>query len=107
MASKNPNVDAFMESLYAAEDAIKEAVPGIVRRHRSAGILTWRLMHEIETEVLAAVAATGRHSRQVLGMLRSSDLMTYPKDDRPASLEGHEAVPIVFSAIKDAWSRVD
>jgi hypothetical protein len=100
-------MDDFGEALDKAEEAIKEAVPAIVRRHRAAGILTWRLMHQIEREVLSEVAATGLHSRQLLGMLRSSGLMEYPQDDSEVSLKGHEAVPVVFCEVEKAWSRVD
>jgi hypothetical protein len=97
----------FSAGLDRAEDAIKEMVPVVVRRHRGVGILTWRLLHQIESEVLAEVAATGEHSRQLLSMLRSLGLMDYPKDDREVSLTGHEVVPVVFSEVVQAWSRVD
>jgi hypothetical protein len=100
-------MDDFSDALNKAEDAIKEMVPVVVRRHRAAGILTWRLMHQIESEVLSEVAKTGLHSRQLLSMLRSSGLMNYPKDDSEVSLKGHEAVPIVFSEVHEAWNRVD
>lgn len=96
-----------MDGVYDAEATIIETVPAIVRRHRSVGVLTWRLLHEIEEEALAEVAATGRHSRQILNMLRSSGLMGYPRDERAVSFEGHEVLPMVFSQIKDAWDRVD
>jgi hypothetical protein len=100
-------MDDFSVALNKAEEAIKQITPVVVRRHRAAGVLTWRLMHQIEAEVLREVDATGLHSRQLLGMLRSSGLMDYPKDDREVSLDGHEAVPIVFSEIQRAWARVD
>jgi hypothetical protein len=100
-------LDDFSTALNDVEKAIQDAVPPIVRRHRSAGVLTWRLMHQIESEVIAAVDATGLHSRKLLGMMRSSPIMNYPKDDREVSLEGHEVVPIVFSEIHKAWRRVD
>jgi hypothetical protein len=100
-------MDDFSTALNEVERAIQDVVPPIVRRHRAAGVLTWRLMHQIESEVIAAVAATGLHSRQLLGMMRSSPVMQYPKDDTEVSLEGHEAVPIVFSEVHRAWHRVD
>jgi hypothetical protein len=100
-------MDDFSMALNKAQEAIREIVPVIVRRHRAAGTLTWRLMHQIEAEVLREIDATGQHSRQMLGMLRSSGLMDYPKDEREVSLEGHEAVPVVFSEVHKAWRRVD
>lgn len=89
------------------QNAIEDVVPHIVRRHRAAGTLTWRLMHQIEDEVITEIAATGQHSRRILGMFRSSGLMNYPKDDREVSLEGHDAIPMVFSEVQKAWRRVD
>src|SRR5260370_42236415 len=75
--------------------------------HRSAGVLTWALLHKIEGEVLADVAATGNHSKRILDMIRAPAALDYPKDDRPASFDGHDFVPIVFGAIEDAWPRVN
>ncbi|ANB72628.1 hypothetical protein AYM40_09800 [Paraburkholderia phytofirmans OLGA172] len=96
-----------MEVLFAAQAAVRDAVPAVVRRHRSADILTWRLLHQIEAEVLAEVAAAGPHSQRILNMLRAPAALDYPTDDRPVSFEGHDFVPIVFNAISDAWRCVD
>jgi hypothetical protein len=93
-----------MDAMYAADADLKAAVPAAVRRHREAGTLTWALMHKIEAEILDEVAATGKHSARMLGMLRASPAMGYPKDDRPVSLEGHEVVPTVFGAIYAEWN---
>jgi len=93
----------FGAGLYNAEHAIKQIVPAIVARHRQAGVLTWRLMHQIEDEVMAELAATGKHSKQLIRMLGSQGLMNYPKDETEVSLKGHEAVPIVFSEVNRAW----
>lgn len=96
-----------MDVLFAADAAVREAVPAIVQRYRSAGVLTWALLHKIEAEVLADVAATGGHSKRILDMMRAPAALEYPKDDRPASFDGHDFVPIVFGAIEDAWRRVN
>lgn len=93
------------EALYAADAALKEAVLAAVLRHRAAGVLTWSLLHRIEAEVFAEVAAAGRHSARMLGMLRASPAMGYLRDDSPVSFEGHDVVPTVFSAIDGAWRR--
>lgn len=100
-------MDDFEAAFKKVGNTIREVVPVVVRRHRAAGILTWRLMHQIEAEVLGEVAATGAHNSRILGMMRSSPLMEYPKDDREVSLEGHDVVPIVFGEVHKAWGRVD
>lgn len=96
-----------MEILRTAEGAVIEALPPIVRRHRENGYLTWRLLHKIEDEVLAEVASSGKHSPQILRMMRAPEILGYPKDDRTASFEGHDALPVVFAAIAKEWARVD
>jgi hypothetical protein len=96
-----------MDALYAADAGLKKAVPAAVLRHRSAGVLTWALIHEIELEVLTEVASSGKHSNRMLGMLRASPAMGYPKDDRPVSFEGHDVVPSVFGVIYAEWNRVN
>lgn len=40
-----------MDVLFSALETVKEAVPAVVLRHRAAGILTWALLHTIESEV--------------------------------------------------------
>jgi hypothetical protein len=96
-----------MDVLFAAEAAVREAVPAVVQRYRSEGVLTWALLHTIESEVLADVAASGKHSKRILDMIRAPAALDYPKDERPASFEGHDFKPIVFGAIEDAWRRVN
>ena len=93
--------------MFAAKATVRKAVPAVVQRQRSAGVLTWDLLHRIESEVLAEVAATGRHSKRILDMLRAPAALSYPTDDRAASFEGHDFVPIVFGAIEEAWCRVN
>ena len=66
-----------MDVLFAADAAVKEAVPAVVLRHREAGVLTWALLHQIESEVLAEVAATGKHSARMLDMLRAPAVLDY------------------------------
>jgi hypothetical protein len=96
-----------MDALYAADAALKDAVPAAVQRHRQAGTLTWALIHKIESEVLSEVASTGEHSARMLGMLRASPAMGYPNDERPVSFEGHDLVPTVFGAIYAEWNRIN
>ncbi|MDW3682918.1 DUF2471 family protein [Cupriavidus sp. CV2] len=95
-----------MLALTAAESAIVEALPPIIARYREAGILTWRLLHQIEEEVLAVVSATGLVPQLALGMVKAPSILGYPKDDRPADFTGHDVRPITFGAIMDAWKNV-
>lgn len=96
-----------MDALYASDADLKNAVPSAVQRHRTAGTLTWALIHQFESEVLAEVSSTGKHSARLLGMLRASPAMGYPKDDRPVSFEGHDVVPSLFGAIYAEWNRAN
>src|SRR5260370_10375587 len=57
---------AIMDELLAAEAAIRGAVPSVVQRHRSAGVLTRALLHRMEAEVFADVVRAGGHSRRIL-----------------------------------------
>ncbi|MGZ3349636.1 MAG: DUF2471 family protein [Xanthobacteraceae bacterium] len=100
-------VDAgILEDLEAADDAARKVVPRIVMRYREAGVLTWALMHRIEAEVLDELEATGVHPEAALSMIRSSPLLQYPKDDRPASFGNAAFVPIIFGRIEGEWKRV-
>jgi len=96
-----------MDSIQAAEAAIIQATPAIVAKHRDAGILTWKLIHQIENEVMHQVGQSGKHAPNLLRMLKASPFLGYPKADTPADFSGSEAVPITFSAIHDAWNRVN
>lgn len=100
MTKENYNV------LFDAEAAAQEVVPRVVARHRAKGILTWRLIHQIEEEVLAEVLSGGRFSERLLKMICAPAALSYPNDDRPVSFEGHDFVPIVFAAIDQAWRQV-
>ncbi|WP_367394506.1 DUF2471 family protein [Cupriavidus sp. Agwp_2] len=96
-----------MHSLAATESSIVEATPAIVAKHRAAGILTWKLIHQIEDEVMHELAQSGKHSSNMLRMLKSSPYLGYPKDDTPADFTGSDVIPVAFSAIRDAWNRVN
>jgi hypothetical protein len=92
--------------LFDAQAAVDAVVPQVVARHRGEGVLTWKLIHKIEEEVLAEVRAGGRFSTRLLQMICAPAALSYPNDDRAASFEGHDFVPIVFSAIDRAWRQV-
>lgn len=96
----------ILDDLDAVDEAARQVVPLVVMRYREAGVLTWALMHRIEAEVLDELAATGVHQEAALSMLRSSRLMLYPRDDRPASFGNASAVPTLFVQIEAAWRRV-
>ena len=96
----------MMDELSRADEEVREIVPAIVSRHRSVGILTWALLHEIESEVLALLTAEGNYSKHVLNMMRAPKVMGYPTDNREVSFKGHGAVSLIFSAIEKAWNKV-
>jgi hypothetical protein len=93
--------------MIAADAVVRDALPAVVRRYRSADILTWALLYEIEADVLAHLAATDQHSRWVLDLIRAPAELDHPKDQRPASFDGHDLVPVVFQAIEEARRRDD
>jgi hypothetical protein len=39
-------------------------------------------------------------------MLRAPEALRYRKDDRPASFEGHDILPVVFSAIEEVAKKL-
>jgi hypothetical protein len=92
--------------LFDAQAAVEAVLAHVVARHRSKGVLTWKLIHQIEEEVLTEVRAEGRFSDRLLQMICAPAALSYPNDDRPVSFEGHDFVPIVFSAIDRAWRLV-
>lgn len=93
--------------LFDAQAAAEEVIPRVVARHRSKGILTWKLLHRMEEEVLAEVSSSGVFNEQLLRMICAPAALDYPNDDRPASFDGHDFVPIVFGSLERAWRRVN
>jgi len=93
--------------LFDAQAAVETVLPHVVARHRSKGVLTWKLIHRIEEEVLSEVCAEGIFSPRLLQMICAPAALSYPNDDQPVSFEGHDFVPIVFSAIDRAWRLPD
>lgn len=94
------------EELTAAGEAAGRVVPEIVMRHRCAGFLTWALLHQMESEVLAVLEARGAHPPSALNMIRSAPVLGYPNDDRPVSFSCASIVPIIFGQLEDAWNLV-
>ncbi|CAB3733393.1 hypothetical protein LMG22037_05794 [Paraburkholderia phenoliruptrix] len=92
--------------LFDAQAAVEAVLPHVVARHRDKGVLTWKLIHQIEEEVLTEVRAGGLFSARLLQMICAPAALSYPNDDRPVSFDGHDFVPIVFSAIDRAWRLV-
>jgi hypothetical protein len=94
------------DDLAAADEAAKRAVPAVVMRYRESSALTWALLHQMESEVLAELAASGEHPDFALNMIRSAPVLGYPRDDRPASFGGAAVVPIIFRQIEKVWNTV-
>ncbi|WP_244818699.1 hypothetical protein [Caballeronia sp. Lep1P3] len=94
-----------LDSLIAVEAAVRAAAPSVVRQYRAQGVLTWRLLYEMEAQLLAYLAATGQHSESILTIIRAPDNLKHRGDEHPASLEGLDLIPLVFQAIEEAWCR--
>lgn len=94
-----------MDEIKEVEDAAAELIPAAVLRHREAGVLTWALLHQIESEVLDEIVASGEHRKVIVNMIRAAPAMGFPRDDRPVSLTGHDILPILFDDIIDCWNR--
>jgi hypothetical protein len=91
-----PGRGGAMDLLIAADAAVRDALPALVGRYKSAGALTWALLYKIEADVLTHLAATGEHPKRVLDLIRAPAERNHPRNERPASFEGHDLVPVVF-----------
>lgn len=94
----------MLDTLEDTKCAIDAALPPIIARHRGAGQLTWRLIHQIEEELMHELAATGRHDPAMLRMVTASPWMGYPKNDEPVDFGDSNVRAMTFSAIEDAWA---
>nr|WP_313037614.1 DUF2471 family protein [Achromobacter ruhlandii] len=94
----------MLDTLEDTKCAIDAALPSIIARHRAAGHLTWRLIHQIEEELMNELAATGRYDPQMLRMVMASSWMGYPRTDEPVDFGGSNVRAITFSAIEEAWA---
>jgi hypothetical protein len=63
--------------LFDAQAAVEAVLPHIVARHRGKGVLTWKLIHQIEEEVLSEVRAGGRFSTRLLQMICAPAALSY------------------------------
>lgn len=93
-----------MDEILQVEAAAAELIPAAVLRHREAGILTWALLHQIESEVLAEIEASGEHRKVIVNMIRAAPALGFKCDDSPVSLAGHQVLPILFDDIVDCWN---
>lgn len=56
--------------------------------------------------MLAEVSSSGQFSDRLLQMICAPAVLKYSNDDRLASFEGHDFVPIVFGVLERAWRQV-
>jgi hypothetical protein len=90
--------------LHAVEERLKLAVDSIVERHRTAGqVLTWELVHKIESEALKTLQQAGDLEPRYIRMVRSSSWGYVPKIDEPADLKSHKSLPIALTMIERAY----
>ena len=85
---------------------MRAIIEKVVLRHREAGVLTWALMHQIESEVIDEAIRNKEHDPDVLNMMRTPAVMPYPRDSRTVSFAGYELIPIVYGEVMEAWNRV-
>jgi hypothetical protein len=95
-----------MEDLLSAQASVQMMTPAIVAHYRSAGVLTWNLLHLMEDEVLESLEEDG-YPDWILDMLRAPESPEYPHDEHAVSFEKHDFIPPVFAAIDDEWRQVD
>ncbi|WP_443678753.1 DUF2471 family protein [Paraburkholderia unamae] len=95
-----------MEDLLAAQAWVQMTTPAVVAHYRSAGVLTWNLLHAMEEEVLESLEDEG-YPDWIVDMLRAPHAPEYPHDDHAVSFEAHDFIPPVFAAIDDEWRRAD
>ncbi|HJW57353.1 MAG TPA: hypothetical protein VJ577_18985 [Burkholderiaceae bacterium] len=90
--------------LFAVRERLALAVNTIVERHRTDGrILTWRLVHEIESEALKKLEQAGDLDIKYIRMMRSSRWGSVPRVDQPADLQSHQALPVALTLIRHAY----
>jgi hypothetical protein len=76
----------------------------VAARYRMRGApLTWRLMHEIESEALADLGLPGRHSPELLQMFVRSPEDRYPCSDEPVRFVPAQVVPLIFRFVIDVY----
>ncbi|MCH1990021.1 DUF2471 domain-containing protein [Achromobacter xylosoxidans] len=96
----------MLHIIESVDRSIRDALPQVIARHRNAGPLTWRLLHRIQAEVLADVAATRRYAPHILRMAVAPAVMQYPTDDSVVDFGESNAIPMAFAAITDVWNRL-
>ncbi|MBB1625167.1 DUF2471 family protein [Achromobacter sp. UMC71] len=94
----------MLDTLEDIKLAVDATLPAIIARHRVAGQLTWRLIHQIEGELMHTLAATGRYDPVMLRMVTASPWMGYPHTDEPVDFGDSNVRAMTFSAIEAAWA---
>ncbi|RJF96464.1 DUF2471 family protein [Noviherbaspirillum cavernae] len=90
--------------LHAVKERLALAVNTIVERHRTAGdVLTWRLVHQIESEALDMLMQSRDLDVEYIRMVRSSRWGYVPRVDEPADLETHDELPVALTLIQHAY----
>lgn len=95
---RNPACDPAFELAFdrAATD-LQDIVHVIAARYLMRGVpLTWRLLHEIETEALADLGLASRHDDALLALFVRPGAADYPCTDAAVDLQADDTVPLLF-----------
>lgn len=91
----------------AIKSRLRIEVNSIVDYHRSAGApLTWRLIHEIEDEAFQRMQSAGDLDPTYIGMVKSSPLFRFPRNDEPVNFGKSNALPMAFVMIEQAYKQM-
>jgi hypothetical protein len=66
-----PGRGRLLDAMITADADVRNTLPAIIGRCRSSGVLTWAMLYQIEAEVMAQLAATGKHKEGVLDLIRT------------------------------------
>ncbi|MEO6920371.1 MAG: DUF2471 family protein [Collimonas sp.] len=79
----------------------------IVARHRADDLpLTWRLLHAMESEVLAELSRADDLQPAYINLIRHSGVFNYPLNDEPVDFGKSGAIACAFSMIYEAYHRL-
>jgi hypothetical protein len=102
-----PGEGRMVDSLLLAEGAVREALPAIVRRYRADHVLTWAVLHEIDTEVRFLLTSSGKHNPRIVNLICGSAQSNYPKSNRPVSIQDLGLVTMSLQATIRAWYQAE
>jgi Protein of unknown function (DUF2471) len=87
----------------AAAD-LRRVIHAIAGRYLIRGLpLTWRLLHDIETETLADLGLAGRHCAELLALFVRPADYDYPYTDELVTISAGRRVPFIVWLVLDVY----